>query len=100
MSRIGKQPIALPSGTTVTLEGDHYVVTGSKGTLTVPAFDGVAVDHADGALQLHCETIEANPKYGLLRSLLFGAVTGVSEGWTRILELHGVGMRAAVAGMF
>lgn len=97
MSRIGKQPISLPSGTTVTLEGMEYVVVGPKGTLKVPSFEGVTLEMSE-PLQLICEKEEARPHFGLLRALLANAVTGVSAGWKRDLELHGVGMRAAVAG--
>jgi large subunit ribosomal protein L6 len=98
MSRVGKQPISLPANTTVTLEGDVYMVNGPKGTLQVPTFEGVTVQQEESTLQLSCETEEARPKYGLLRALLANAITGVSEGWKRDLELHGVGMRATVAG--
>lgn len=97
MSRIGKQPISLPSGTTVVLQDGQYVVTGSKGTLTVPAFEGVTLEQGE-TLQLACQSVEYRPQYGLLRALLANAITGVSTGWKRDLELHGVGMRAAVAG--
>jgi large subunit ribosomal protein L6 len=98
MSRIGKQPVVLPAGTTVTREGDQFVVKGSKGTLLVPAFAGVDVEIKENEVVLGCEDIAARPHYGLLRALLSNAVTGVSEGWTRNLELHGVGMRATTTG--
>ena len=98
MSRIGKQPITIPNNTTVTLEGNEYVVVGSKGTLTVPSLEGVSVKQEDTTLTLICENEDFRHNYGLLRALLFNAVTGVSEGWKRDLELHGVGMRAALAG--
>jgi large subunit ribosomal protein L6 len=98
MSRVGKQPITVPANTTITLEGAEYVVNGPKGTLRVPAFEGVIVEQSDSVLQLNCATEEARPMYGLLRALLAAAVTGVSNGWTRDLELHGVGMRASLAG--
>ncbi|MEZ0286551.1 MAG: 50S ribosomal protein L6 [Candidatus Paceibacterota bacterium] len=98
MSRVGKQPITLPANTTVTLEGEQYVVNGPKGTLIVPSFEGVTVNQEESTLQLACEAESARPHYGLLRALLSNAVTGVSAGWTRNLELHGVGMRASLAG--
>jgi large subunit ribosomal protein L6 len=98
MSRIGKQPITLPANTTIALEEGVYVVNGPKGTLTVPMFEGVVLKNEENSVVLECANDESRPFYGLLRSLLAGAVTGVSEGWTRNLELHGVGMRANVAG--
>jgi large subunit ribosomal protein L6 len=98
MSRVGKQPIPVPANTTIVLEDAVYLVNGPKGTLTVPSFEGVAVKHEADHVQLERLVDEANPHYGLLRALLFNAITGVSTGWTRDLELHGVGMRANVAG--
>lgn len=98
MSRIGKQPISLPSGTSVTATEAGFTVTGSKGTLMVPAFEGVSVTVEADQIVLSCATEESRAKYGLLRSLLANAIAGVSNGWVRNLELHGVGMRANVAG--
>lgn len=98
MSRVGKQPITLPANTTVTRQGEAFVVAGPKGTLTVPAFAGVTVEQQEQALWLSCTDVTHRPQYGLLRALLSSAVTGVSEGWIKNLELHGVGMRANVAG--
>lgn len=98
MSRIGKQLITLPANTTVTLDEGQYTVVGPKGTLIVPSFEDVSVKQDGDILQLACENETARPFYGLLRALLANAIIGVSTGWTRDLELHGVGMRAAVAG--
>jgi large subunit ribosomal protein L6 len=98
MSRIGKQLITLPENTTVTREGEEYVVTGPKGTLNVPAFAEIGFEQNENVISLSCPSEEFRPYYGLLRALLANAITGVSEGWKRNLELHGVGMRAAVAG--
>ena len=98
MSRIGKQPINLPSGVTINPIEGIYSVVGPKGTLTAPMFEGVSLAVAEGVATVICENPDAMPMYGLLRALLANAVTGVHTGWTRNLELHGVGMRAAVAG--
>lgn len=98
MSRVGKQLITVPANTTVTLEGEQYVVNGPKGTLMVPAFADVTLTQQENIISLACENEAARPFYGLLRALLANAITGVSEGWKRDLELHGVGMRAALAG--
>jgi large subunit ribosomal protein L6 len=98
MSRVGKQPISLPSGTTIVLQEGQYVVTSSKGTLMVPTFEGVSIEQEGEIVQLVCLDEAHRPQYGLLRALLANAVIGVSTGWKRDLELHGVGMRANVAG--
>lgn len=98
MSRIGKQLITLPANTTVTREGDIYVVNGPKGTLEVPAFSEVTFEQNENIIQLGCADEAGRPFYGLLRALLANAVTGVSDGWKRDLELHGVGMRATTTG--
>jgi large subunit ribosomal protein L6 len=98
MSRIGKQPITLPSGTQFTEQENHYQLTGSKGTLTVPKFEGVQVTQEADTLVVTATSEETRNFQGLERTLLANAVTGVSAGWTRSLELHGVGMRASMAG--
>ncbi len=98
MSRIGKQPITLPAGTQFVATDALYQITGSKGTLTVPAFEGVAVAQEGDTLVVTATSDESRNFQGLARTLLANAVTGVSTGWSRVLELHGVGMRAAMAG--
>lgn len=98
MSRIGKQPIKLPENTTITVEADRYVVNGPQGTLYVPAFTEVELKQENGLIELSCQSETGQAYYGLLRALLANAVTGVSAGWSRQLELHGVGMRGTIAG--
>lgn len=98
MSRIGKQPIQLPSGVSLALADGVYTITGPKGTLTVPAFPGVVHAIQENVLQLSLADAQQKAFYGLQRALLANAVQGVSAGWSKDLELHGVGMRAAVAG--
>jgi large subunit ribosomal protein L6 len=102
MSRIGKQIIPLPAGVVITPAEAEYTVTGTKGTLVVPRFAGVDIQIADSTAQVVVvgDPLDAQVRsfYGLLRVLLANAVTGVSTGWSRDLELHGVGMRAALAG--
>ena len=98
MSRIGKQPVALPSGTTLTHIDGVINVTGPKGTLIVtnmPAVD-VVIEGSEAIISRQNE--DARAAQGLVRSLLQNAVTGVTIGWKKDLELHGVGMRAAVSG--
>ena len=98
MSRIGKQPIQLPSSVQFTETETSYEVTSSKGTLTVPRFEGVTVTKEGETLVVAATTVETRNFQGLLRTLLSNAVVGVNAGWKRDLELHGVGMRAALAG--
>ncbi|MEI6477878.1 MAG: 50S ribosomal protein L6 [bacterium] len=98
MSRIGKQPITIPSGITVELKPGLIVVNGTKGTLEVPYFDGLEITLTEGVLEVACVDMAERPKQGLQRTLIQNAVTGVSTGWDKSLELNGVGMRAAMAG--
>jgi large subunit ribosomal protein L6 len=99
MSRIGKQPVTLPLGVTIEPQLREYIVKGSKGTLTVPRFEGVVLTvEAGKAATFTCEKDENRALWGLSRSLLQNAVIGVSTGWTKTMELHGVGMRAALQG--
>ena len=98
MSRIGKQPIILPAGTTIDQKETEYSVVGPKGTLTVPFIEGIVLSIVDGNAELTRSDDKQRATHGLLRSLFNNAVTGVNTGWSKDLELHGVGMRANVAG--
>lgn len=104
MSRIGKQPITVPSGVTLafTEDNEFIVVTGPKGVLNVPTQNGATVsfDTVEGSTVVTVTALDDSSRsaQGLSRTLIQNAVTGVSEGWKRELELHGVGMRAALAG--
>lgn len=98
MSRIGTQPILLPSGTTFTQTADAFEVRGSKGVLMVPLFENLAVKQEGENLIVELLQEDSKNFFGLLRTLIANAVKGVSEGWKRDLELHGVGMRANLAG--
>ena len=98
MSRIGKQPVTVPAGTTITVKDGLITVTGSKGTLEVPHFDGISVEASENLVVVAQTADNTQSFFGLQRTLVQNAITGVSEGWKRDLELHGVGMRAAVAG--
>ena len=100
MSRIGKQPIVVPNGTTVTLDGQTVKVKGPKGELTWSVAPEVEVKQENGELTLapREDTPRARAMWGLSRSLVGNMVTGVTEGFERTLELHGVGYRAAMKG--
>jgi large subunit ribosomal protein L6 len=100
MSRIGKAPVELPNGVNVELSDRSIKVTGPRGELTVPVGRGVRVKQEDGNLVVLRQS-DAPPDramHGLTRSLLFNAVTGVTEGFTRTLNIAGVGYRAALQG--
>lgn len=100
MSRIGKKPVQIPAGVTVTVDGTNIKVEGPKGTLErkfsdllefVREGDEIIVKRLD-------ETTESNAQQGLCRTLLHNMVLGVSEGFSKKLEMTGVGYRAALKG--
>jgi len=98
MSRIGKQPVTLPSNTTVTESNGVVEITGPKGSLSVGMLAGVSLSQENGTVEVTAASEDHRQYQGLVRTLLQNAVTGVNEGWKKDLELHGVGMRAAVNG--
>ena len=100
MSRIGKKPVQIPSGVTVTVDGTHVSVKGSKGKLSRVFSDLVSIAHEGDELLVTCvdETSESNAQQGLTRTLIHNMVTGVSEGFEKKLELTGVGYRAMLKG--
>jgi large subunit ribosomal protein L6 len=100
MSRIGKKPIAVPKGVTVTVKPDAVEVKGPKGTLTQRVPPGVKFRVDGGALLAETERQDAalGKFHGLARSLMANAVTGVTEGFKKELDIVGVGYRAEVKG--
>lgn len=101
MSKVGKLPIALPDGVTVTVADRKVSVAGAKGTLSYDLPAGITVTVADGKVQVGQEeaTKETTKNlYGLTRAMLANMVTGVSKGVEKKLELSGVGYRAQAAG--
>ncbi|HEU5309171.1 MAG TPA: 50S ribosomal protein L6 [Acidimicrobiia bacterium] len=100
MSRIGKQPITIPSGVEVTLEGKHVTVKGPKGTLEHDAPEDITITREGDALVVARPDDEREHRslHGLTRSLVANMVVGVSEGFSKELEIVGVGYRAAAAG--
>ncbi len=100
MSRIGKLPIAIPSGVTITVDPAEITVAGSKGTLKQFTMPGVTV--AQEGEQLVITRVNDEPtnraKHGLMRSLLNNMVVGVSQGFSKKLEINGVGYRVAQQG--
>ncbi len=100
MSRIGKLPIALPSGVTITVDPQEITVSGSKGTLkqfTMPGID-VKQEGSEIVVTRINDEPKIRAKHGLMRSLISNMVTGVSEGFSKKLEINGVGYRVATQG--
>ena len=95
MSRIGKQPITVPAGVDVTIDDRHVVVKGPKGTLEhdLPETITVARDGDDLVVTRPDDERDNRSLHGLTRSLVANMVTGVSQGFTRDLEIVGVGYR-------
>jgi large subunit ribosomal protein L6 len=100
MSRVGKRPVAVPSGVTATVDGQLVKVKGSKGELSFVVPENVSVAMQDGAVAVNPrdETKDARAKWGMSRSQVANLVEGVTKGFERKLEINGVGYRAAVAG--
>jgi large subunit ribosomal protein L6 len=100
MSRIGKKPVPLPSGVSATTEGQVLSVKGPKGTLTLHMRDEINYDiSAEGiSVQPANETKAARAFWGMQRTLVQNLVTGVTDGFTKVLEITGVGYRAAAQG--
>ena len=100
MSRIGKQPIELPKGVDVKLGEDMVEVKGPKGTLQTPICSLLNYEIADGHLTItrKDDTRESNAQHGLRRTLIANCVEGVSKGFSKTLEVVGVGFKVAVKG--
>lgn len=100
MSRIGKHPVEIPGGVEVTIANDVLTAKGGKGTLTVPLHESVAVSQEDGKIVVapRDDSKRAVTMWGTMRSLVNNAIIGASQGFTRQLEIRGVGYRAAVQG--
>jgi len=100
MSRIGKQPIDIPSGVTITVDDNFVTVAGSKGNLKQFTMPGVKVEQQDTQLVVTRANDEAEnrARHGLMRSLLANMVQGVSNGFERKLEINGVGYRVQLQG--
>jgi large subunit ribosomal protein L6 len=100
MSRVGQAPITIPDGVTVTLTGNGVQVKGPKGELNRIIPEGIAVSQEDGVITVTREgdAREVKALHGLIRSLIANMVLGVTQGFEKSLEIHGVGYRAAKQG--
>ena len=100
MSRIGKRPVALPSGVSATTEGETLSVKGPKGNLSLQMRDEIRYDISDEGISVQPAnaTKAARAFWGMQRTLVQNLVTGVTEGFTKTLEITGVGYRAQAQG--
>lgn len=100
MSRIGKIPINIPEGVNVLQTDNKLTVTGPKGELTLKLLSGFKLEQKEQRLELTVLTQTPNiqKQYGLMRTLIANAVTGVHQGFEKKLEIHGVGYRANMKG--
>lgn len=100
MSRVGKLPIKLPSGVTITVDDNAITVNGSKGSLSQFTMPGIHVKQEGDEVFVTRDNDEPKlrSKHGLMRALIANMVTGVSEGFSKKLEVNGVGFRVAQAG--
>lgn len=100
MSRIGIKPVEIPEGVTATIDGRHVSAKGPKGELSVSLVDEVTAEMTDEGIRVspRDESGRALGMWGMQRTLVSNVVTGVSEGFSRTLEISGVGYRAQLQG--
>lgn len=98
MSRIGKKPIAVPKGVTINIAGNTVLVQWPKGKLDTPLPRGIKFEQRDGHIVAIRENDSQSAVHGLARALVNNAVEGVTKGWTRELEIVGIGYRAEMKG--
>ena len=100
MSRIGKKPIALPAGVkyTVSENGNTVLVEGPKGKVNALLPTGITLVQKDGNLIAERQNDKQAAFHGLARALVFNAVTGVTTGWTKEIDIVGIGFRAEMKG--
>ncbi|MFA5988963.1 MAG: 50S ribosomal protein L6 [Sphingomonas sp.] len=100
MSRIGKKSVAVPAGVTASIDGGIISVKGPKGTLSMPLVDDISYTLEEGAIAVKPanETKRARAFWGMQRTMVQNLVTGVTDGFSKVLEITGVGYRAAAQG--
>ncbi|MGH7234412.1 MAG: 50S ribosomal protein L6 [Candidatus Saccharimonadales bacterium] len=100
MSRVGKQPISIPSGVNVNVENSAVLVSGAKGNLSQPLLEGISVEVKDSIVSVSAlgDDVKYRANHGLMRSLINNMIIGVSNGFSRKLEINGVGYRASMQG--
>ena len=101
MSRVGQQPVEIPAGVKVAVADSRVVkASGPQGDLSFTVPDPIRVEMADGKLMVRCpgENVRGRSLHGMSRSMVQGMLLGVAKGYSRTLEVQGVGFRAAVQG--
>ena len=100
MSRIGKKSVPVPAGVTATIEGGQISVKGPKGSLSMPLVEDISYTLEDGAISVMPANASKRARafWGMQRTMVSNLVVGVSEGFTKVLEITGVGYRASVQG--
>ena len=98
MSRIGKKPIPLPAGVMYKVEGNTVLVEGPKGKVSALIAEGITLETVGAELHVNRDTEKHAAVHGLTRALVFNAVHGVTKGWTRELDIVGIGYRAEMKG--
>ena len=100
MSRIGKKPVSVPAGVTAAIEGKTLSVKGPKGTLSIALADEVSYAVEDGSISVQPinDTKRSRSFWGMQRTLVQNLITGVTEGYSKTLQITGVGYRANVQG--
>ncbi len=98
MSRIGKKPIPLPQGVKYKVEGNTVLVEGPKGKVSALIAEGISLKTADGHLVVERASDDKAAVHGLTRALVQNAVEGVTKGWTKELDIVGIGYRAELKG--
>jgi large subunit ribosomal protein L6 len=98
MSRMGKRPVAIPAGVTVTVDQTEVRVKGAKAELSHPILPGTYVKVAGAEVQVSADKITRNPMFGTMRAQVANMVTGVSTGFSKTLEIVGTGYRAQMDG--
>ena len=98
MSRIGKQPIALPAGVKYSVHGNTVLVEGPKGKMEQAIPAGIKLETKDGHIHAARENDSQAAIHGLTRALMFNAVEGVTKGWSKDLDIVGIGYRAEMKG--
>src|SRR5262245_7043022 len=98
MSRVGKKPIPLPKGVKITVSETEIKVEGPKGKQSVPVPEGITLKQENGNVEIHRSGDEKAALHGLTRALAANAIQGVSGGFTRELDIVGIGYRCDVKG--
>ena len=98
MSRIGKNPVIVPQGVEVTIEGQKVTVKGPKGTLSSEFLNTVKIEKVDNTIVVTRENDNARNVHGLTRTLINNMVVGVTEGYSKTLEINGIGYKAVKQG--